>query len=204
MAGLNDLIPGLKEAGDAYRAQQIDAFLTIPHDVGGVDLVPLTPRIWIDLHAARNGYVNPLDDSGNVSIYDALQFLWRCSVKYSPTNSKLRTQFNILCRPLVFVDINRAILSYITDSFSAKPLEDDGPKKENYASWPAVLVDVLASEYGWTEEYILNLPFSRLFQYWHRINARNDKDYRQMPPEVVRKRIEFLNAENAKNGTHHN
>lgn len=45
--------------------------------------------------------------------------------------------------------------------------------------WAGVVgyIDLIASEYGWTDQYIINMPYRRLIQLVRRINNRKDPDF---------------------------
>lgn len=189
MAGLLDQIPGLREAGEDYRKALLDAFIGVEPSICGLVLLkPLTPRMWIDLHFADNPYVT---GKGDATVEALLQLLWRCSIVYAPEKVEIRSQFWAGCAGLVFSDAHFEVRSYLERAWRFIPAGEKS-KSESYYVWCASLVDLIASEYGWNEETILETPFVRLFQYIHRILSRKDPEYRQIAPEVVHLRIEHL------------
>lgn len=190
MARLTDLIPGLREAGESYRQAALEAFLGIePLLCGMVIMRPFTPRMLIELYYAKNGYVCPRAEP--ILIEDQLQFLWRCSEKFSPNAKERRTEFWQACSLLEFVTVHQEINQYLARAMRFMP-EFGRSQGEVYSVWSGALVDLIASEYGWTEDAIIDLPFVRLFQYAHRIFSRHDPNYKQMDPESAKLRVEFL------------
>jgi len=53
---------------------------------------------------------------------------------------------------------------------------DSGSEKAPCTSYIADIIDVLASEYGWSDELIMDLPWARLLQYIRAIEQRKAKE----------------------------
>jgi len=69
----------------------------------------------------------------------------------------------------------REIFAYLARVFQDIPNSNGkGADSKSYTAPIASMIDLLAHEYGWTDETILRLPLARLFQYMRRIEKRND------------------------------
>ncbi len=193
--GLSDLIPGLREAEDAYRQENAEAFAGIePAICGMVEIAPLTPKMFIDLDGAENAFFSR--SGTDISAGDICAFLWRCSPHYSfgkPDSVTLRRLFNA---SLVVLPAQRAVTEieeYIRRSWSGMPLwKSSGRPEQGLAQWPSRLVHMFGKEYGWLEDYTLNLPFRRLWQYANRILESNDPDFRELCAKAMKARSQFL------------
>ena len=93
------------------------------------------------------------------------------------------------------------IESIIADSFAdtlgGKPA---GQNDASYYSWIAAIVDTLASEYGWSEEQILNIPLTRVWQYLRIIKLRTSVKNEPMFNRSDKVRGAWLAARRMKGG----
>lgn len=195
--GISDLISGLREAEDRYRQDATEAFAGVELDICGVPILPMTPKMFIDLDGAGNAFFSPRGTT--ITAGDCAALLWRCSPCYAQ-DPQLRTFFNGHLSVLPYVDVVDGITAYVERSWSGMPLWPGKTTKErSLGQWPSRLVHLFAKEYGWQEEYILNLPLRRLWQYANRILEEHDPKYREQCAEVMKLRQDWLIKENAKN-----
>lgn len=196
--GLQDLIPGLREAEDRYRQESAEAFAGVEPDIAGlVEISPFTPKMYVDLEGAGCAFFRP-----GAEIYpeDIAVFLWRCSPHYKVGTDEAKAIRSLFNANLFFVEYDKAVTDiqlYIRRAWAQMPLwKRKKGSSVSIGEWPARLVHMFASEYGWSEEYILNLPFRRLWQYANRVLESNDPDYKEMCNEGMRIRSEWLQKVN--------
>lgn len=197
MAGLYDLIPGLREVEDDYRREQADAFSLIEPKIGQlIPVLPFTPQMFIHL----DGIESPFFAKGREEIteVDIALFLWRVSPIYRPEDRDLRTFFiGNLCL-LEAQQTTNEICAYIQRAWLGMPAWPGGAGGQpTLAQWPSRLVDMFGKEYGWTEEYVLNMPYRRLWQYANRILERANPKYREQCAAALRLRGDWLARRNA-------
>jgi hypothetical protein len=193
--GLSDLIPGLREAEDRYRRENAEAFAGVePRICGMVDILPMTPKMFIDLEGAENALFSRAGKE--ITPGDICTFLWRCSPHYRFGDDEavtLRRLFNASLFVLPAQPAIDGIVEYIRRSWSGMPQwKSKGSPDQGVAQWPSRLVHMFAKEYGWLEEYTLNLPFRRLWQYANRVLESNDPDYREICSAAMKARADYL------------
>lgn len=196
MAGLYDLIPGLKEVEDAYRADGYEAFAGVEAPIAGtVEILPFTPQMFLELDGADNGCV--VAKGKAIMPADVLIFLWRTSPKYCRDPEKRRLYF-LSVTDVVYDAAVSDIQKYIIRAWQGMPLWiTNGKASPSVAQWPSRLVHMFAKNYGWSEEYILNLPFRRLWQYANRICESADPKFKEICGAGQKVRSEWLKARNA-------
>lgn len=194
MASL-DFIPGIREAEAKFKEELIEAFAGVEPDIcGAIEVRPFTPQMFIELSGCGNGFF--LQDK-RVTEIDVAVFLWRVSKGFDRKAKKNRKKFNEFVSVLPFEQCVFQILDYIKRAWWAMPQWPGSPDASPSAGvWPSRIVDLLACEYGWTEEYTLNLPFRRLWQYVNRILERNVKDYTHKCPQTLALRDKWLKEQN--------
>jgi hypothetical protein len=197
MAGLYDLIPGLREAEDGYRREQSEAFSFLePKICGLVELRPFTPMMFIHLEGIESPFFRSTGKM--IDEVDICLFLWRCSTCYVADDEALRRYFISNLAMLDYNDVQLEIFAYVKRAWAGMPQwPGAGRGGQGVAQWPSRLVDMLGSEYGWSEEYILNLPFRRLWQYANRILERKNPKYREQCAAALKLRGDWLAAQNA-------
>ncbi|MBS0328218.1 MAG: hypothetical protein JSR30_00065 [Proteobacteria bacterium] len=190
--GLSDLIPGLREAEDSYRQANAEAFAGVEPDICGmVRILPLTPQMFIELDGAGNAFFAKAGTA--ISPADVAIFLWRVSPFFTREDVALRRLHTANSGILPYDRAVDEITAYIRRSWAGMPLwKRKAGGEGGMGQWPARLVHMFASEYGWTEEYILNLPFRRLWQYANRVLEEHDPKFREQSAEVMRLRQEWL------------
>lgn len=193
MIGIEALIPGEKEAAATYHREQIEAFAGFEPDICGVQVRPFTPQMFIDLEIGESAFFN----SAKLTPEDVAVFLWRISVAYERANPSKRSEFNMFVSILPWEETVNACFEYIRRAWKPMPEWPGGRGPQSAGIWPSRLVHMFGSEYGWSEEYVLNLPFRRLWQYANRILESNVDRYVEKPPGVRAARAAWLRQQNA-------
>jgi hypothetical protein len=165
---ISDLpIPGYAEAVRRENLSRLAAFVPGATDrLCGFDVRPLTARHVCFLGLADNGFVG---GGATIEPEDVSQFLWVVSVGFSPDEGR-RDAFVKRTVSLSFVQSVREIEDWIEDAYGDAPGTAEGSRSP--VSWVAALVDRFASEYGWTDQAILDIPLARLWQYFRCIQIR--------------------------------
>lgn len=193
---LQDLIPGLREAVELYRAEAFEAFAGVePKICQAVEIRPLTSRMFMDLEGGECAFVARVDRP--VDETDIGVFLWRCSPFYERGNEDLRRYFQANLVFLPFVDARTEIYDFLRRSLAGMPLWKGKVRATpGVGQWQSRLVHMFAKEYGWTEDYILDLPLRRLWQYANRIVEDSDPAYKEQAPAALKLRADFLERVN--------
>lgn len=144
------------------------SFLTDFEFIGNVKVKSLTPKLLNVLSVAKSPFVigGQLDEAITLSFlalisYEKVTNIDKFYKEVVVTNSMDK----------VLEDIGTYLDSSFQDTISGG---ESTEKHAPYYSGYAALVDMLAKEYGWTEEMIMNIPYKRLFQYLRVITKRND------------------------------
>lgn len=149
-------------------------WLVRTHQAGPFTLHPISIRSWRALvHAS-----NPLVCGGIVDLQAAVEFLWLHSNEFreaqlqdTATAAKIRdvaqSNFRKLVQDLILDgnDFFRTLIECVELQFEAAlpPSRKSGSLWETISVCGSVVHD-LASSYGWTIEYILDLPIAQVFQ----------------------------------------
>ena len=133
-----------------------EAWLKIPHEVFGVLLEPLSLRKLLYLEEIDC----PLIHEQESNLEDVIHFVWVCSGEFTLDKSGYENFRKKL--KLKNQDVSKEISEYIETSFrfigfSAGKASDD----EHFATG---VIDLLGDNYGWTADYILDLPLNQTFQ----------------------------------------
>ena len=153
--------PKLDAAKEADRRDVQLSMVCAPEFIGKSWVMPMTLGRLLFLDAINHPFLTgqPTDRNG------VLDFLWIMSPQFSPGNRKAAKKF---FRRYWFKEIDAGPLrEYLAEEFA-----DEGTSKEPDPTWIAQLVDVIASEYGWSEREIFDIPLKRIFRYSEAIVAR--------------------------------
>lgn len=148
------------------------AFLNITHEICGIEVNPFTPLYFMYLDFVDSPFINPRDTLEKGEIF---QFLYIVSPQY---RKKDIHHYQMFVEKNATIDLQKAvaeICEYIEEAFLDAPPEVAGNRNTNtrpYTAWIVPYIDMLAKEYGWDDEYIIRLPFARLFQYAKSIESR--------------------------------
>jgi len=164
--------------------------------VGDFVAVPLTLNKYLLL--SQEGLFD--DEDGNDARIPVLRFLWIISPDFSPEPDAaarfVRKNRNV--DPTPYPDLIR---EYLDEAFRYSPPRRETKTRTGKATpkeWVSSIVDLLASEYSWTEQAILDLPITRLFLYVKRIRIRLGSDEADFSSEADRLQDEFMRRANSK------
>lgn len=159
-------IPGYTEACEKEQANRDLAFLDLPIPLCGIVARQFCLKHLVLLGNCGNGF---LTNKGQPQPEDIAQFLWIVSAEYS-LDAKKRTKFVRKLGGLKFLQAIADIEEYLARAFQDSPQGGSGGKQ--YTADCAWLVEIMAHEYGWDDETIMQKPIARLFQYLRLINKR--------------------------------
>lgn len=157
----------LREAREQESFHRACAFGVEREFICGMTVLPLA--IWhvMVLDAIQSPFVGR---SERCRVEDIVNFLWIVSPHYRPNAMDRKWFWLTRCRKLKASEAVKAIVAYVSEAFA------DGPSASNdgasYYSAAAALVDLIASQYGWSEQEILRTPLKRCFQYRKAIRYR--------------------------------
>lgn len=163
---------GNPEYAEAASREQVNrdlAFLPEAPAICGIRVRHMTPRHHILLSGCRNRFVV----GGHPQPEDVAMFLWFVSPEYTTVPGFREVFVNTKVRPLDFYEAARAIYAYMERVWQDWPA-GDGATRKQYTAPVASTIDLLASEYGWSDEMILEMPLARIFQYIRRIEIRHN------------------------------
>ncbi len=177
-------LPGYTRAGErGDRLQEYwrnFAFLGLTETLriaGGhsIEVRQLTLRMFVQLCAVRS----PFFVGGRIGPEHVAQVLWRISPEYDTrgSNPNARKDFVATIAGLPFKSSVRAVDRYIDRQLMDKPpVPVQRNDKKSDTSFAASMVHALSSNYGWSDELILDQPLTRMFQYLRRIRRENDPE----------------------------
>lgn len=197
-AGIDSQIPGLIEVREKYKRLQLEAFVGIePKICGQIEVLPFTPRMFLELMIAGNRFVAGDDP---IRAEDIGIFLWRISPLYVRGNCVIQEEFISLLTRIFSLygteEMSSVIIAYFNRAWDGVPQFKRG--RHSISSWVSNLVHMIAKEYGWTEEYILDLPFRRLWQYVNRIMEDANPKYKERCQEADALKSRWLIEQNSK------
>jgi len=176
--------PRIAEARDADRRDVQTSLVSVPELVGKSWVMPMTIARLLYLEAINHPFL-----SGAEADRDAvLDFLWIMSPEFKAGNRRAAKKF-FRRYWLRRVD-PEPLREYLASEFESEENADGTPPAPE---WVAHLVDVFASEYGWSEAEIHTISLKRLFRYGNAIVARRgDKIGPAMSPKADRVKAEYL------------
>lgn len=152
------------------------AFLNIPIDICGVEVKQLTPYLFILLDFIKSPFLVNDRMPDEINIVD---FLWIISTRFVENDKDKKAEFiKDIAVKLKYDEAIKGIYEYLNEAFIDSPAQhvetNNKLKKTNipFYAWIAGYIDILSSEYGWLDNYIMNMPFTRIFQYLKTIEAR--------------------------------
>jgi hypothetical protein len=175
MAILLDSIPGLAaKVAKASRLEQErreNAYLSDVRRICGHDVRLMNARHWIMLDAAGVPFL-----AANVmGPIEVAIFLWVLSPAWKPGKCPERDEFLKRVAKVKLGPARKQIAEYVDETFmDGGGSRGSSSKAPPATSFAAALVDLVASEYGWREGEILDMPLVRLFQYLRRIDMRTN------------------------------
>lgn len=184
MRNVKASIPGWLDAIQ-HEAECHESAIAHPHD--GVCGVPIRHLSLIDLARMREPSIDNCFFNGNYpSEFEfmalpqlqahAVDFLVYQHVK-STTNSFVNTcrryRYRRLDMATVYADITQLLTSTYLDALGASD-ESHGRTAISFWAGSVDYVDLIATEYGWTDTHIENMPYRKLIQCVRKILKRRD------------------------------
>lgn len=165
-------IPNFQAALDWERDHREMAFLGVVAPICGVPVQPLSlRRLGFLLQGKSAFFFNGVLDEVAVA-----QFLWLVSDRFKPGDLDARAIFiasETTIGALLELDAaGEAIREYLDAAFNDAPAAQAGPASgddEPITCFAASLVHVIASEYGWSLDAILDAPLASLYQLMRKI-----------------------------------
>lgn len=189
--------PRIAEAEAEDGSKRHRHFLDLHEEtIGPFRAVPLTIERWIILNETGALVAGDTPTQG-----DLLRFLWIVSPDFSPNRWKGKW-FMWRNRRIRFDETLRHCHNYLEDQFeylgnkSSSEKSAGGSKSSGSSEWVSGIIDLLASEYGWTPREILKLPLSTVLLYTVRIKARHDGKRPIFSSEADALKQQFMNEAN--------
>ena len=136
------------------------------------------------------------EGKGDKTVNDVLIFLWIVHPEFVAEPLRSKAFFKEHAK----IDLQAyatQITDYLGSMFQMMPGKESGKSGGgSNKDWVASLVDLIASEYGWPEKEILNIPLPRLFQYVSRITQRLSGSPVSFSKEADRLQAEFMEKAN--------
>lgn len=176
------VIPGYSEQLSREHTLREEAFINSPEFVCGVEVVPLTLSKFALLGAIRSPFITAARDA-LASAEDVALFLWALSPEYgralrvrgaiecvAPALARLvfwviRYRFVKRLRKINSGEAIAGIEAYLDRALYDAPRGGGASDSVPYWSSLAGLVCVIASQTGWSETELMNMPTRRVFQY---------------------------------------
>lgn len=184
----------LEEAKQRDAEARNVCFLDPIETLNGEPCSHLTVERLIILEQANSVFLH--GGETDITADDILTILWVLSPRFQ-LNEKRARRFRAKRKRRVRValaDYSRAILSFLEKTFTFAPPKKNGGDAQG---WVATIIDLLASEYHWSEREILDLPLSRAFQYVAAMRERISDNPVKFSGEADRLKAEFLKKANA-------
>lgn len=175
---LAELQAKYREAVFKESAIREAAFLPVTLDIGGIAVKQFTPYMYILLDFVQSPFISGdrRPDGCHVA-----EFLWVVSTEFKENDEVGKKAFiENKCADLEYFKTVEEIETYLMEAFIDIPpttREDGSQKPKNnrtvpFYSWVCSYIDALASEYGWTDDKVIHMPFARILQYSKCIEAR--------------------------------
>lgn len=142
-------------------------FLTVNVPLGRFWLAPLTLERYLFLEQVQSPFLGFCAEENVIPTKeDVLHFLWIMHPKFRPVHSAGRrfALFHYFINWKKYAGmIYEAIAAEMEKELASA--KDDGSSESMKSGWVAQLIDGAASQYGWSEREILDLPISRARAY---------------------------------------
>lgn len=134
----------------------------------------LTPTHFILLDFANSPFIN---SDRPATLQDALDFIWIVSPEFVANDGEKYLEFIKKHKNADASYLIEEIQEYMQYSMLdfVSPNKNGQDKKSNEApkyAWIIPYIDLLASQYGWTSDYIMHLPLSLISQFTRVIDER--------------------------------
>lgn len=155
------------------------SLLNVHYHVGGLPIRQLTPRMYLLLDFTNSPFIKGLKEEIENSKLEAYvqDFVWICSPEFVEYDVKKKTEF--IKTNFVKMDYARClddILEYLDDMLMDIPRgRNEFTNKKyipQYYAWIIGYIDILSSEFSWTDEDILGKSIPRILQLCNAITQR--------------------------------
>jgi hypothetical protein len=149
-----------------------------------VEVCLLTLRMFVQLMAVRSPFVV----GGRVRPEHLVQLLWRMSPKYQANDKAARAAFIESIAPVfagtVFPRAVRIVSRFFDRMLLDKPpvSEGGGVSSKPDASFAAGVIHLVAKNYGWSQDEILDTPMPVLFQFIRKLQRDQDPEMEHWNP----------------------
>lgn len=172
-AKLSELNKKWQEAVTKESSIREAAFLPVTLDISGIEVKQFAPIHYMYLDFSQSPFLNR---KRAPDPEDIVRFLWVVSVDFKAFNDTAKNEFESKCLNLDYLSTCDAIDNYLMDAFiDMPPAQKDFHTKEPRIPYIALVcsyIDMLAHQYGWKDDEILQMPFARIYQYVRAIEAR--------------------------------
>ena len=178
--------PKLDAAKEQDRKDSQEVFLNAPEKVGSIWLCPLSIKKYLMLDAISHPFIS----GGEIKEEDIYTFCWVLSVDFTERNPQAYKNFKKSLR----MDNAEAFLIDVRIFFESELNFSDSDSKSNSpnSDWVGLIIDLLASEYSWSEDQILNLPVKRALTYTKHISHRKSGTVLGWQQNADRVKAEFM------------
>lgn len=185
---LYQLIPNLQAAVERETAIRNQSFLGFPEIICGIAVNHLTLRRMLLLEAVGSPFIC----GGAVTPYHIGAFFVAMADAKGFARWRLLRRVGLL-NPAEAIE---GIKDFLDESLQDAPPKRNVGETASYYSPAAAVIDVLASEYGWSRDQILDEPTKCLFQYLKAIQKRINPQAIQFNPSgrIICKYLEEQNA----------
>lgn len=168
-----------------YERQVRDyAFLDLPQEICGIDVLPLTLRTLVARLNMECPFLCGRDLSG-LSSDDDLRaaiaaFVWHISVARARSAGRLLDEYHAReylirkIRTKSTQELLSGIREYIDDTFLDAPPSGSG-RTTDYVNLAATCVDLFGENYGWPESAVINMSLMKLYQVLRAYMIRTQK-----------------------------
>jgi hypothetical protein len=163
------LFPEVEKAQKQVGQWQAESWLDLDFEICGLPIRQMCLRDYFVLH----GIGSPFIHSEDFTPEDIAIFLWVLSPEFVPCKMARKDFFKKAIKVKI-IDAVDEIAKFMEMTFAdADTTEGEGASK--FANFLTYQIDLLAKEYGWQIDYILNLPLRQIFQLNSAIGERYAK-----------------------------
>ena len=159
----------ISRVADTERNLRLEALLGVEIEIAGIRLRQITGYDILEFEYAENKLLM----GGKPDESDFCHFLWTLTHKSEKKNQK--KIFKIVFQQMESVSFLEKVYSLIDSAFHDLPAGGKKVEKSYEANpkvWMMGIIDIIAHEYGWTYDEIMNTPFERTLQLYQYILKR--------------------------------
>lgn len=162
--------PKLDAARERDRREAAESLLRHPVLVSGIWLHRMTIERVLYLQALDH----PIVTGGDLSKDDVYSLMWILSLNFKPCSPWAYRRFKLRFLFKRIAPVGEEISAWLRSELDSGEKENSAPPP---ADWVVTLIDALASQYGWKEQDILDLPVARAFKYGKAIHSRLSENH---------------------------